>query len=33
MDHALAHKLYWRIQPSGDAALNLLGHSTQVPAC
>jgi hypothetical protein len=28
---ALARKLNWRIQPSGDAALNLLGLSTQVP--
>jgi len=29
---ALARKFNWRIQPSGDAALNLLGLSTQVPA-
>lgn len=29
---ALARKLNWRILPSGDAALNLLGLSTQVPA-
>ena len=29
--HALARKFNWRIQPSGDAALNLLGLSTQVP--
>ncbi len=28
---ALARKFHWRIQPSGDAALNLLGLSTQVP--
>lgn len=28
---ALARKFNWRIQPSGDAALNLLGLSTQVP--
>lgn len=28
---ALARKFNWRIQPSGDAALNLLGISTQVP--
>ena len=27
----LAHKFGWRIQPSGDTALNLLGLSTQVP--
>jgi len=26
--HALARKFNWRIQPSGDAALNLLGFST-----
>ncbi len=31
MAHALARKFNWRIQPSGDAALNLLGLSTQVP--
>jgi hypothetical protein len=34
LDHvakALARKFNWRIQPSGDAALNLLGLSTQVP--
>jgi len=29
--HALARKFNWRIQPAGDAALNLLGLSTQVP--
>ncbi len=29
--HAFARKFNWRIQPSGDAALNLLGLSTQVP--
>lgn len=29
--HSLARKFNWRIQPSGDAALNLLGLSTQVP--
>lgn len=29
---ALARKFNWRIQPSGDGALNLLGLSTQVPA-
>jgi hypothetical protein len=29
--HALARKFNWRIHPSGDAALNLLGLSTQVP--
>jgi uncharacterized protein DUF6088 len=29
---ALARKFGWRIQPSGPAALNLLGLSTQVPA-
>lgn len=29
---ALARKFNWRIQSSGDAALNLLGLSTQVPA-
>ncbi len=28
---AFARKFNWRIQPSGDAALNLLGLSTQVP--
>ncbi|MDO9224914.1 MAG: DUF6088 family protein [Pseudomonadota bacterium] len=28
---ALARKFNWRIQPSGDAALNLLGLSAQVP--
>lgn len=28
---AIARKFNWRIQPSGDAALNLLGLSTQVP--
>lgn len=28
---ALARKFNWRIQPSGEAALNLLGVSTQVP--
>lgn len=28
---ALARKFNWRIQPSGDAALNLMGLSTQVP--
>lgn len=29
--HALARKFNWRIQPSGDTALNLLGLSTQIP--
>lgn len=29
---ALARKFNWKIYPSGDAALNLLGLSTQVPA-
>jgi len=29
--HAYARKFNWRIQPSGDAALNILGLSTQVP--
>lgn len=29
--HAFARKFNWRIQPSGDAALNLLRLSTQVP--
>lgn len=29
--HALARKFNWRIQPSGEAALNLLGLSTQIP--
>ena len=28
---AFARKFSWRIQPSGDTALNLLGLSTQVP--
>lgn len=28
---AFARKFNWRIQPSGDAALNLLGLSTQLP--
>jgi len=28
---ALARRFNWRIQPSGDTALNLLGLSTQVP--
>lgn len=28
---AMARKFNWRIQPSGDAALNLLGLSTQIP--
>ncbi len=28
---AFARKFNWRIQPSGEAALNLLGLSTQVP--
>ncbi len=28
---ALARRFNWRIQPSGDASLNLLGLSTQVP--
>ena len=28
---AFARKFNWRIQPSGDAALNLFGLSTQVP--
>lgn len=30
---AVARKLNWRIQPSGDAAINLLDLSAQVPAC
>jgi hypothetical protein len=30
--HAIARKFNWRIYPSGDVALNLLGLSTQVPA-
>lgn len=29
--HALGRKFNWRIQPSGVAALNMLGLSTQVP--
>lgn len=29
--HSFGRKFNWRIQPSGDAALNLLGLSTQVP--
>jgi len=29
---AIARKYGWRIQPSGNAALNLLGLSTQVPS-
>ena len=29
---AFARKFNWRIQPTGDTALNLLGLSTQVPA-
>jgi len=29
---ALARKFGWRVQPSGSAALNLLGLSTQVPS-
>jgi hypothetical protein len=29
--HALARKFKWRIEPSGDTALYLLGLSTQVP--
>jgi hypothetical protein len=29
--NALARKFAWRIQPSGSAALNILGLSTQVP--
>ncbi len=29
---ALARKFNWRIQPTGDTALNLLGLSTQVPS-
>ncbi len=28
---AFARKFHWRIQPSGETALNLLGLSTQVP--
>jgi len=28
---AFARKFNWRIQPAGDAALNLLGLSTQIP--
>ncbi len=31
MAQAIARKFNWRIQASGDAALNLLGLSTQVP--
>ena len=31
MAQAFARKFNWRIQPSGDAALNLLGLSLQVP--
>ncbi len=30
--HALARKFKWRIEPSGDTALYLLGLTTQVPA-
>ena len=30
--HALERKFGWRIQPSGNTALNLLGLSSQVPA-
>lgn len=30
--HAIAGKYHWTISPCGDAALNLLGLSTQVPA-
>ncbi len=30
--HVLARKFKWRIEPSGDTALYLLGLSTQVPA-
>jgi len=30
--HALARKFGWRIAPSGETALNILGLSTQVPA-
>lgn len=30
--YALARKFNWRITPTGDTALNLLGISTQVPA-
>lgn len=30
--HTLARKFKWRIEPSGDTALYLLGLSTQVPA-
>lgn len=29
--HAIARRFNWRIQPSGDVALNLLGLSTQIP--
>ncbi len=29
--HALARKFNWKIEPSGDTALNLFGLSTQVP--
>ena len=32
MDSALARKSGWRIQPSENTALNILGLSTQVPA-
>lgn len=30
--HALSRRSGWRIQPSGNTALNLLGISTQIPA-
>lgn len=30
--HALARRFGWRVQPSGAAAANLLGLSTQIPA-
>jgi hypothetical protein len=30
--HALARRSGWRMQPSGNTALNILGLSTQVPA-
>ncbi|VGO15746.1 hypothetical protein PDESU_04331 [Pontiella desulfatans] len=30
--HALARKSGWRVQASGNTALNLLGISTQIPA-
>ena len=32
MAQAVARKFGWRIQPSGPAAQNIIGLSTQVPA-